>query len=246
MKITHDNLKRAYKSHIRRRVPSSREGCPPAESIFSVFDESASPADKEKVIDHVTGCSHCLQEFELFLGFHRDEEKAVGDIADYLRTKDRSAGIPVKRPKILDILLGSRLQARPLWKWAAGSFFAVILAGLVLISIRSFFIAPEGRERGRLPGQVHLSSPVRGQRIEVPVVFRWEGMRGAEYYHLEIFDKSLLPLWKSPRIKEVYYELPSKAADTIMKTEVYFWAITAWLIDGTKRESPLEEFRLKD
>jgi len=246
MKITYDDLKRAYKSHIRRRVPSSREGCPPAESIFSVFDGSTFPVDKDKVIDHVTGCSHCLQEFELLLDFLREEEKAVGDIASYLRTKDWGTRIPGKRPKILEILLGPKVQARPLWRLAAASLFAVIITGLFLIGIKSFFRTPEDKERGRLSGQVHLVSPVRGQKIETPLVFRWEGTPRAEYYQLEIFDESLLPLWKASRITEVYYELPPMAADIVKGNKAYFWAVTAWLIDGTKRESPLEEFILKE
>lgn len=244
MKITYDDLKRAYKSHIRRRIPSSREGCPPAENIFSVFDKSKSPADKEKIIDHVTGCSYCLQEFELLQGFLREEEKAVEDIASYLRAKDGSTRIPGKRPKILEILLGPRVQARPLWRLAAASLFAVIITGLFLIGIKSFFRTPEDKERGRLPGQVHLISPVRGQKVETPLVFRWEGTPSAEYYQLEIFDESLLPLWKSSRIEEVYYELSPQAAGIIKENKAYFWTITAWFIDGTKRESPLEEFTL--
>jgi len=247
MKITYDDLKRAYKTHIRRRIPSSREGCPPAENIFSVFDKSTSPADKEKIIDHVTVCSYCLQEFELMQGFIREEEKAVGDIASYLGTKDGNTRIPGKRPKILEILLGSRVQARALWRLAAASLFVIIvITGLFLIGTRSFFRTPEDRERGRLPGQVHLISPIRGQKIETPLLFRWERTPNAEYYQLEIFDESLLPIWKNSRIEGVYYVLSPQAADLIKQNKIYFWTITAWLIDGTKKESPLEEFIFKE
>lgn len=246
MKVTLDDLKSAYKSQIRRRVPSSREGCPLAETIFRAFDESVSPADKEKVIDHVTVCSHCLREFEHFLHFSREEEKAVGDIAGYLRKKGQTASGPGKRPKILEILLGSRVQPRPLWRWAAGFLLTVVIIGLFLIGIRPLYRTPEDRERGRLPGYVHLISPVRGKRTETPLIFRWEATPSAEYYQLEIYDESLLPLWKSPRIKGVIYELPSKATEIIQKNKTHYWTITAWLIDGTKRESLLEEFTLKE
>jgi hypothetical protein len=246
MKITYDDLKRAYKSRIHSRIPSSREGCPPAENIFSVFDKSTSPADKEKIIDHVTVCSYCLQEFELMQGFVREEEKATGDIASYLRTKAGSTRTPGKRPKILEILLGSRVQARALWRWAAASLSIIIITGLFLIGTKSFFKTPEDRERGRLPGQVQLISPIRGQKIETPLLFRWERTPNAEYYQLEIFDESLLPIWKSSRIEGVRYELPPQAADLIKQNKAYFWTITAWLIDGTKKESPLEDFIFKE
>jgi len=246
MKITYDDLKRAYKSHIHRLIPSSREGCPPAENIFSVFNESTSPADKEKIIDHVTGCSLCLQEFELMQSFVREEEKTVGDIAGYLRAKAGSTRIPGKRLKISEILLGSKAQARALWRLAAASLFVIIITGLFLIATKSFFRTPEGKERGKLPGQVHLISPIRGQKIETPLLFRWEGTPNVDYYQLEIFDESLLPIWKSSRIARVYYELPPQAAYLINPNKAYFWTITAWLIDGTKREAPLDEFILKE
>ena len=38
---------------------------------------------------------------------------------------------------------------------------------------------------------------------------------------------------------------PAKV-DLINQGKAYFWTITAWLIDGTKRESPLEEFILRE
>ncbi len=247
MKITYNDLKRAYKSQIRRRIPPSREECPAAENIFSVFDKSTSPADKEKIIDHVTGCSYCLQEFELMQGFVREEEKAVGDIDSHLRAKDRNTRIPGKRPKILKIPSGLEVQARVLWRWAAASLFVIIvITGLFLIGTKSFLRTPEDKERGRLPGQVHLIAPIRGQKIETPLLFRWERTANAEYYQLEIFDESLLPIWKSSQIEGVYYELPPQAADLIKQNRAHFWTITAWLIDGTKRESPLEEFIFRE
>ena len=247
MKLTHDDLKKAYKSHIRGRILSSREGCPPAESIFRVFDKSTPPADKDKIIDHVTACSYCLQEFELMKDFVREEEKAVGDIAGYFRTKDKWTRIQGKRSKILKIWLGSRVQARAFWRWAAASLFVIIIVtGLFLIGTKSLFRTPDDRERGKLPGQVHLVSPIRGQKIGTPLLFRWERIPNAEYYQLEIFDESLLPIWKSSRIEGVNYELPRQAADLINQGKAYFWMITSWLIDGTKRESSLEEFILRE
>ena len=246
MKITHDDLKRAYKSHIRRLVPPSREACPPAESIFRVFDESVSPADKDMVIDHITGCGHCLREFELFLDFHRKEEKAVGDIAGYFRSQESGPDMPGKKARARGILLSPRLKVPPLWRLVAASLVAVSITALSVIGIKSFFKTPEGRERGRLPGQIHLISPVQGEKIKMPLAFRWEGTPRAEYYQLEIFDSSLLPLWKSPRVEGLRYEPPSEAVGIIKKNGVYFWMITAWHMDGTKRESPLEEFSIRE
>lgn len=246
MKITLDDLKHAFKSHIRRCVPPSRAACPPAESIFSVFQDSAPPADKEKIIDHVTGCCYCLQEFELFLEVHRQQEKAIGDITGYFKMKGNRSAITGNKRGVARIRLIPRFKASPLWRWAAVSIFAVSLTILFLVGIRSFFRTPEVGERGRLPGQIRLVFPVRGKETGMPLVFRWEGTPRTEYYLLEIFDRSLLPLWKSPRIQELHYRFPQESADVIKPNEVYFWTVTAWLIDGTKRESPLEEFTIRE
>jgi len=244
MKITYDDLKSAYKSHIRKRVPSSRVGCPSAENILRVFDASTSPADKEKVVNHMTDCSYCFQEFELWLSFLREQEKLLEDIMDWLGTKDKAARIQTNGAKILWSLLTPRVRSRPLWKWAVGLLCSVVMIGLFFIGIKSLVMNPEFKERGKLPGQIHLLSPVQGEKIRSPLVFRWEGTPRAEYYHLEIFDRTLLPVWKSPRVEGLRYELPSEAAEFIKKDEAYFWTITAWLKDGMKRESPLEEFTL--
>lgn len=246
MKITHGDVKSAYKSHIRGCVPPSREACPPAESIFSVFDESASAVNKEKIIDHVTRCCYCHQEFELFLELYRKEKKAVGDITAYLQTKGSRSDIPGQRRRALDILSVRRFKVRPLWRLAAGSLLAVSITFLVLIGIRSFIKAPEDRERGRLPGQIRLISPVQGKEAKTPLAFRWEGTPRADYYYLEIFDRSLLPLWKSPQLKGLDYGLPPEATDIIKTNEVYFWTVSARLIDGTTRESPLEKFIVRE
>lgn len=245
MKITHDDLRHAYKSHIKSCVPPSREACPPAEKIFNVFDESVSPADKEKVIDHVTRCCYCLREYELFLEFHRKEEKAIGDIAGFFQRKGIRSRISGKKPTAWGSLWGLMVKPRTLWRFLAASLFAVSIIGFILIGVKSFLRAPEDKERGRPPGQVHLIAPVRGQKLEKPQVFRWERISMAEYYQLEIFDEALLPIWKSPQMKDDHYEFPPGATNIFRKSGVYFWTITTWFIDGTKRESSLEEFTLK-
>jgi hypothetical protein len=121
-----------------------------------------------------------------------------------------------------------------------------MLAGLFLITIRFFSTIQDDKERGKPPGEVRLISPVRGKKADIPMVFRWEKMSTAKSYQLEIFDKSLLSLWKSPQVEKDHYQLAPSEADFMVQNEVYYWAITAWLVDGTRRESRLEEFTLKE
>jgi hypothetical protein len=132
------------------------------------------------------------------------------------------------------------------WGWAAASLFGVALAVAALWGVRSFLRAPGDRERGKRPGEIQLIFPVRGQEVRAPWNFSWEEIPGAEYYLLEIFDKSLLPLWKSPRIETPYYRFTPESANIIRADEAYFWTVTAWLADATKKEAPLEEFTKRE
>jgi len=244
MKITYNDLKMAYKSHIQRYIPLSREGCPSEESILGVFEGTLSPEEKEKIVDHVVKCAYCLQEFELFLALVRDESKAAKEISDFLKQRGRDANRPRKKPKIWGIIFGSGGPQHPSWRIATISLVLLIITGLLLISAKLIFKPSLDEGRGKLRDQVRLISPSQEQEGTLPLVFRWQKMTGAELYQLEIFDGSLFPLWKSPQIFVLFCELPPKVAETIERNKVYFWMVTAFLPNGEKRESPLETFIL--
>jgi len=244
MKVTLDDLKRAYKSHIRRCVPSSRKECPSAESIFAIFDDSVSLPDKEKIIDHITRCCYCLQEFELHLDFYRKREKAINELAARWQSGESGSKIPSRGFGTSNVPLSSGLRIRLSWRLAIASLFAIGIVVITLVGIRSFFKTQETWERGSLYGQIRLIFPIHGEKVSIPLVFQWEGDSTVEYYHLEIFDKSLLSVWKSPRVEGFCYKLPPEAIEIIKRGESYFWMITARLTDGTKKESGLEEFTI--
>jgi hypothetical protein len=177
------------------------------------------------------------------LSFSREQENALQDVIRWARAEEKGATAS-KKAKNQESSAGQGNQIRPLWKWAFSCIFVATIAGLIFVGVKSLLMNPEQEERGRVPGQIHLVSPVQGQKVQIPFMFRWEGTPRAEYYSLEIFEKTLLPLWKSPRVEGLQYELPPEARRLIIKGEVYFWTITAWLKDGMKRESPLEEFSI--
>ncbi|MGB7297023.1 MAG: hypothetical protein WBC70_15670 [Candidatus Aminicenantales bacterium] len=245
MKTTFNDLKLAYKSHIQRYIPTSREGCPSEEDILQIFENSTPPQKKEEVIDHVVKCAYCLREFELFLTLVRDENKAVKEISEFLRKKSRDFNPPRKKPKFWGIISGLSAKLRPLWKLAAISITFLIITGLFMISIRTILKPTLNEERGRLGNQIRLVSPIQGQVVTLPLTFRWQKVPQAQIYQLEIFDETLLPLWKSPQIFGLIYKLPPEIEGKIQENKIYFWMTTAFLPGGTRKESPLESFILK-
>lgn len=234
----------AYKSHIRRSTPLSREGCPSEEEILQVFEKSISTKKKEDVIDHVVKCAYCLQEFELLLGLVRDENVAAKEISEFLRGKRRKPAPSGKKHKMGSIISVSIPQRSNLWKLVAVPMAILIIAGFFLISIRTFLKPRPNEERGRWRDQVRLISPIQGQSIHRPG-FRWQKVGRAQFYQLEIFDETLLPVWKSPQIVDFSFRLPPEAEKMIEGNRIYFWMVTAFLDDGVRRESTLESFTLK-
>jgi hypothetical protein len=244
MKVTYNDLKTAYRSHIRSHIPPSREGCPSKENILGVFEKSMPAKKKEEVIDHVVKCAYCLQEFELLLNLAREENWAVREISNLLEEKVQDARLLGKKPKIWNIIFGSSAQHHRLWRLAAVSLVLLIMTGFFLISIKSTFKPALDEERGKLGDQVRLISPIQGRTGTFPLVFRWQKVQGAKLYQLEIFDGALLPLWKSPQIVDSFYRLTPEVAELIEKNKVYFWMVAAFLPNGGKKESPLERFIL--
>ena len=77
------------------------------------------------------------------------------------------------------------------------------------------------------------------------MIFRWHKVLQAKIYQMEIFDESLRPLWRSPQIADLTYALPPEIEDKIQRNKTYFWMITAFISDNTKKESSLGSFILK-
>lgn len=245
MKITSDELKQAFKSNIQRHVPPSRKRCPSKESILSIFENSLSSRKKDRIIDHVVKCAYCHQEFELFLGLSREEGKTAKEISEWLREKDRES-VPARKPaKIRSIIFFPWAGRRNIWKLAAISI-AFLIFTFSLISIRTILKSKLNEERGKIRDQVRLISPAQGQAVTRPLIFRWTKVIKAEFYQLEIFDATLLPLWKSPPVTGLSLALPPELETAIKENEVYFWMVIAVLPGGMTRESPLERFILDE
>jgi len=225
-------------------VPLSREECPPPEAILQVLEKSIAIEKREKVIDHIVKCAYCLQEFELLLGFVRGENEMAEEISSFLEGKVGGAPPPRKKPKIGARISRLSPQFFSTWRIAAVSMAMIIIAGLLLILINPILKPALDKERGKARAQVRLLSPLRGQTGALPLVFRWQEVEGAELYQMEVFDKSLLLLWRSPQIEEHTLELPTAIMKTLEENTVYFWMVTAFFPDGIEKESQLGTFIL--
>jgi hypothetical protein len=246
MKINNSDLRKIYSAYIQNRVPLSRATCPSLEELLNIIMASASSCKKERIIDHVTSCAYCAQEFIFFLDISREERRLLIEIDRLMQQKDqiqifkkKICSSPVLRwPKIIRFSF--------LWKFALIPLLAVVFISLMILATNKIIISEKTKERGRLPGQIQLIAPTHKKRAQVPLVFKWREVKYSDHCVLEIFDEALLPLWKSSEILGESYQLAPDIAAKIKRETTYFWMITVYLVDGKVIESSLEDFSLRE
>jgi hypothetical protein len=246
MKINNSDLRKIYGAYIQNRVPLSREKCPSPEELLNIIMASASSRKKERIIDHITNCAYCAQEFSFFLDISREERRLLVEIERLLQQKDqiqifetKSGSSPIlRRSKLIRFLLFRKFALIPL--------LAIIFISLMILATNRLIISKKNEERGRLPEQIQLIAPTHEKAAQAPLIFKWKEVKYSDHYILEIFDEALSPLWKSSGILGDSYQLPPEIAAKIRIDTTYFWMITVYLVDGKVIESSLEDFSLRD
>jgi hypothetical protein len=242
MKIKNKDLIKLYKAYITENIPHSQKSCPSSKEIISFFKLKTSEKQKSRIIDHITKCSSCAQEFEFMLQTRREEGKLIEGIGKLLQSEENIAAIQNRGGKKINYL-NERQKSfflRLPWK------YAFVLAGVaVIISIFIVFQNMGKREyRGPDYNQVRLIEPINGKYSKSLLVFKWNEFKNSEYYIIELFDESLYQIWKSNKISKNQTALPAEITKRLNINKTYFWMVTAFLPGGKKIESEIEEFIL--
>jgi len=233
MKISFKDLKRIYRDFIMEKTPLSRKDCPPQEDLIKFSRSKLSEKQKSKIIDHITQCSYCVQEFKFILQILKDEKNLIEEIGKVLRAKGDPL-ITRRNKKIFFPILS--------WKYVSLFIGAIIIIFTVII-----FTNLEKREyRGPNLRQIYLIEPVNKKYSKSSLIFKWDSVKSSEYYVLELFDQTLYPVWKSQRIFKTQVALPREIANRLKENKTYFWMVTAFLHQGGKIESRLEKFTLSN
>jgi len=231
MKINSKDLKRIYRDFIMEKTPLSRKNCPPQENLIKFSKSKFSKKQKSKIIDHITQCSYCVQEFEFILQILKDEKNLIEEIGKVLRTEREPLTTRGKKRMFLPILS---------WKYVSLFVGAIIIIFTVII-----FTNLEKREyRGINLKQIYLIEPVNKKYSKSSLIFKWDSVKSSEYYILELFDQTLYPVWKSQKIFKTQVVLPLEIVTQLKENKTYFWMVTAFLHQGEKIESLLEKFTL--
>jgi hypothetical protein len=240
MKIKHNDLQKLYKAYITDRIPKSQKNCPPPKEIINFFRLKLSENKKSKLIDHITNCCYCSQEFEFILQTLREQEKLSKEIGRLFCSK--KMGMEIEKGIKKDISQSAKKRwiffSFLSWKYVLPIFVVAIIISTLIIFKKTE--KTEFRDE-RLP-QISLIEPVNGKYFRLSSAFNWTEIKNSAYYILEIFDETLYPVWESNRISKNHYTLPGETAIKLIKNKTYFWMVTAYFSDGRKIESTLEEF----
>ena len=228
MKIEYDDLKKLYQGYITSKIPGNRNKCPSPMALFNSFKSSTSLRNKKNIIGHITDCSFCREELELFLELQRYQTSS--------NTVNNATSLAAFSTDKLETVNSVK---RFMWRYAC------LLFGLAL-SISAYYLIvqindlTEGK-RANEP-KVLLITPAHMHAFPKPLIFRWQEQSASQYYILELFDNSLLPVWTSQKILDVQIQLPDKVMSRLHSDNYYFWMITAFSSTHKISESELMRF----
>ena len=229
MKISDDNLKALYREYLKETAPSSREICPGPEAILRSLRSPHYSKRKAKILNHVSHCFHCAEEFDYILNTLREEKElnqGIGKTAFGTSANNSQSSNSRKFLKLVP---------------------AVAVLFVVFISIGYFALRYiQDRElRAFRTSPLKLEDPVNRSIVANNFVFKWAKITKVNYYIIEVFDESLLPIWKSEDLYSTQKKPPQELVKKLDINKSYFWMVTAIFPDGKRLESRLEEFSIK-
>lgn len=240
MSLSPDRLKRAYRDYLRGIVPSTRSECPPPGDLMFFFKAQATRRFKARILDHVSRCGPCAEEFASLL----EVDRAAREFTAYAEQLCPERGRPRHRRKFSSGFWGLGRLA------AAGVGLAALAAGLLVLTDRGPVAPPGPAMTLRSAGTillVHLDSPSGIIRRNEIVAFRWRpsGTQPLGACVVSVFDDSLLRIWESPPVSTLSVNLPAAVQSTLLIGRTYYWGLS--LVSGNSDEaSDLEAFRIEE
>ena len=235
MKIGNEDLQRIYQAHVAGKGQESREACPSLDFLRKSFDPTSTRVEKDTIVDHISQCPSCAQEFD-FLRQLSDREWELAQKLDGIRGS-RHGGRFILRKALSAV--SPRFEKR-----YATVFLLVIgmIAGVLML--RHGLGRNDGR--GKMPPPLGLIQPLGRVPAASSLIFKWEPLPGPAAYVIELYDEALNQIWEGAKITVSVSALPASAMGKLARNKTYYWAVTAYDQNGNKRESGLRSFFLTD
>jgi hypothetical protein len=219
MKLNNDNLNKLYQAYVSSKTPDNRNKCPSPMDLFTSFSSTTTLQNKKNIIDHITACSYCREEFELLL------ELKKWQLASGASSPDKLGAVRFGRPFM--------------WRYACFLFGLVLMLSAYYLNVKQFVFIEGTRTSEQ---RILLIAPTQVHTFPKQLIFRWQEESDSQYYILDLFDNSLLPVWTSQQILDVQIQLPDEILSRLQSGNYYFWMITAFSSTHKISESELRRF----
>lgn len=229
MNIDNDTLRVLFQAYTSSKKPKDRKRCPPSTAIASCFDPLTLRRKKKNIVDHITECSFCRDEFMLL---YEHQERNL----DFKPTIIRAA----QERSLLGGYRSKRASIRLFQKYAyvlLGIGFIISSAIVLIVQQTEFSAVQRAKETN-----VFLLYPTSFHSLSENLVFRWQKQPTSQYYILELFDDALLPIWISEKTQDTSVPLPSEIQAKLQSGKSYYWMITAFSSISRTKESKLVRF----
>jgi hypothetical protein len=227
MKSANSDLRELFQASVEAKTKGTEKRCPTLKALTASFEPGASARRKRKIIDHLSECPTCREDFRLYFDLRKFP------LEDHLFGASRPAGSTHEARR------QPTLRAR----------FAAVVMGACLITSAVIMLLNDAKiletERAGVSGIVLLSPGSSVSGFE-ELVFRWESFDHATYYIVEVFDEDLLPVWISPHVEDIQVRGPSEQGLEMRRGGAYFWMVTAYSEDTKIGESHLARFRIAE
>jgi hypothetical protein len=228
-----------------QEAASATAECLPLE-VLERMTENASADPKASA--HLAGCAHCQTELAMLKNFElstpsADEGAAVAWIAAQL---ERQQLAPVAQQKIARVPFWRTMFRVP---YLAG---AAALAAVLILGISLYHGSSDGPGKinpglgsGQFrSGSIHLVSPIAEQNT-APTEFRWDAVKGAASYTVELKDVAGITLESAKASQNVLPVTPEMKA-CMVPGKPLKWNVTALDANGKAiANSSGGEFKIK-
>jgi len=235
MKIDNEGLQRIYQAYVAGKGRESRESCPSPDCLRRSFDSISSQAEKDAIVDHLSQCHSCAQEFD-FLRQLSDRERELAKTLENIRGSQHRGRFILR--KVLSAVF-PRFEKR---------YAIVLLLGIGMIAGVLMLRHGLGHNngRGKTPPPLWLIQPLGRVPGASPLIFKWEPLPEPATYVIDLYDEALNQIWEGPKLMVSASALPASAMRTLARNKTYYWTVTAYDQNGNKRESELRPFFLAD
>ncbi|HEY1938354.1 MAG TPA: hypothetical protein VGJ33_10505 [Candidatus Angelobacter sp.] len=216
-----------------QEAASATKDCLSLEVLERIADNTSTDANAAR---HLAGCAHCQTEISLLKSFQEstpsaDEGAAVAWIAAQLQ---RNQAGPVAKPVVARVPFWRAMFRVPYMAGAAALAVALVLG----ISLHNsgdsgpVKIRPIGGPGVYRSGAVKLVSPM-GEIAQPPAEFRWEAVKGASSYSVELKDVAEITLASAKATENSLTATPEMKAN-MARGKPLKWTVTA--LDASGKE----------